>query len=82
MGDSCAPPADDAWRPAHPSVTSTSARSRDGRRVRFLHNWSWGPVTAPVPARVPQGVHDALTGAEYTTEVPLGSWDVRIVQDR
>ena len=28
-----------------PSVTITSATAPDGRKVRFVHNWSWHPVT-------------------------------------
>ncbi|MDF3148393.1 Beta-galactosidase C-terminal domain, partial [Streptomyces sp. T21Q-yed] len=72
-----AAPADDPWRPGHPSITSTTAASRDGRRVRFLHNWSWEQVTVPVP----QGVRDVLSGAVHAAEVPLGPWDVKVLQD-
>jgi beta-galactosidase GanA len=71
-------PAADTWHPAHPSVTSTSARSRDGHRVRFLHNWSWEQVTVPVP----EAVRDVLSGAVYTADVPLGPWDVKVLQEQ
>ena len=73
-----ATPSAGTWHPTHPSVTSTSARSRDGRRIRFLHNWSWDPVTVAVPA----AVRDVLTGTVHATEVPLGPWDVKVLQER
>jgi beta-galactosidase len=66
----------DAWRPAHPSVTATSAVSRDGRRVRFLHNWSWDQVSVPVPGTV----RDVLSGEAYADAVPLGPWDVKVLR--
>lgn len=65
------------WRPAHPSVTASSATARDGRRVRFLHNWSWATVSVPVPAPL----RDALTDEVHTDEVPLGPWDVKVLTD-
>ncbi|GGZ98064.1 beta-galactosidase [Streptomyces purpurascens] len=68
---------DSAWRPAHPSVTATSATARDGRRVRFLHNWSWDEVSVPVPA----AVRDVLSETVYGDTVPLGPWDVKVLQD-
>ncbi|WSQ07376.1 beta-galactosidase [Streptomyces sp. NBC_01231] len=67
----------DPWRPSHPSVTSASATARDGRRVRFLHNWSWEPASVPVPS----AVRDVLSGTEYAQEVPLGPWDVKVLTD-
>ncbi|WP_329054292.1 beta-galactosidase [Streptomyces violaceus] len=68
---------DSAWRPAHPSVTVTSATARDGRRVRFLHNWSWDEVSVPVPA----AVRDVLSETVHGDTVPLGPWDVKVLQD-
>ncbi len=55
----------------------TSATARDGRRVRFLHNWSWDEVTVPVPA----AVRDVLSETVYGDTVPLGPWDVKVLQD-
>ena len=72
------PVGDDAWRGlAAGSVTTSSGTSGAGRRVRFLHNWSWDPVTVTVPA----GVRDALTDdtSEAGAELTLGPWDVRIL---
>lgn len=65
--------------PAHPSVTSTRATARDGRRVRFLHNWSWEPVEIALPTPV----RDALTGTSYAPDeaIPLGAWDVKVLQE-
>lgn len=68
---------DDAWRPSRPSVTATSATARDGRRVRFLHNWSWEPVSVPVPG----AVRDVLADEVYPDAVPLGPWDVKILTE-
>ncbi|MET9762497.1 beta-galactosidase [Streptomyces sp. NPDC006372] len=68
---------DGSWRPAHPSVTATSAAARDGRRVRFLHNWSWEEVSVPVPA----AVRDVLSDTVYAEAVPLGPWDVKVLRD-
>ncbi|MEU6177185.1 beta-galactosidase trimerization domain-containing protein [Streptomyces coeruleorubidus] len=64
-----------AWHPAHPSVTATAATARDGRRVRFLHNWSWEEVSVPVPT----ALRDVLSEAEYGDAVPLGPWDVKVL---
>ncbi|MFZ3599324.1 beta-galactosidase [Streptomyces sp. BH104] len=60
----------------HPSVTATSATARDGRRVRFLHNWSWDPATVSLPA----AAEDALTHVPYEAgaSVELGPWDVKV----
>ncbi|MBC9726241.1 Beta-galactosidase C-terminal domain [Streptomyces sp. TRM68367] len=68
----------DTWRPAHPGVTATSAVNRDGHRVRFLHNWSWGPVTVPVP----EPLRDALSGEAYEEAVPLGPRDVKVLRSQ
>jgi beta-galactosidase len=72
-----APAVDDGWRPAEDSVTSTSALSRNGRRLHFLHNWSWRTVTVPVPS----SVRDVVSGAALAEgdELELGPWDVRVL---
>ncbi|WP_030437511.1 beta-galactosidase [Actinoplanes subtropicus] len=66
-----------AWSNLPESVTCTGATTGDGRRVRFLHNWSFAAarVTAPVDC------HDALTNKPIPggSEIELGSWDVRIL---
>ncbi|MGR6918573.1 beta-galactosidase [[Actinomadura] parvosata] len=68
------------WHPApSPSVTSTGATARDGRRLRFLHNWSWEETAVPVPV----AVRDVLDGTEHAagTELRLGPWDVRVLAE-
>jgi beta-galactosidase len=71
------PAGDDAWRSLGETVTSTSGRSRSGRRLRFVHNWSWTPVTVPVPAAVRDVLTDARLAAD--DELELGPWDVRVL---
>jgi beta-galactosidase len=65
------------WRATAESVTSTGATSGDGRRVRFLHNWSWQPASIRVPVRV----RDVLDGRELAAgdELTLAAWDVRVL---
>ena len=74
-----AAPAEAGGRP-HPSVTATSATSRDGRRVRFLHNWSWDPVSVSLPT----AAEDVLTRTAYEAgqSVELGPWDVKVFAER
>jgi beta-galactosidase len=68
------------WRTRPESVTVTGATARDGRRIRFVHNWSWEPATVTLPA----AVRDALTGADLDegAELALGAWDVRVLVER
>jgi beta-galactosidase len=65
------------WQPLPASVTSTGATARDGRRIRFLHNWSWQETTMTIPA----AVRDVLDGTDHEAgaEVRLGPWDVRVL---
>jgi beta-galactosidase len=69
--------ADSDWLSASDTVTSTGATSRDGRRLRFLHNWSWQPVVYCLPRRV----RDVLGDGEFSQgdELTLGAWDVRVL---
>ncbi|MEU4226303.1 beta-galactosidase [Nonomuraea sp. NPDC026600] len=68
------------WRFGAASVTATGATSRDGRKVRFVHNWSWEPVAV----RLPVAVRDVLDGSDHDAgaELALGPWDVRILVER
>ncbi len=77
--DWVAPRPSDPWRSSIPSVTSTSARSCDGRRLRFLHNWSWQAVHLAAPA----AVRDVLSGARHDEgdRLELGAWDVRVLME-
>ena len=40
------------WRPQTASQTVTGATARDGRRLRFVHNWSWTPGSFKLPGAV------------------------------
>ena len=67
------------WR-RPPSVTITSATARDGRRIHFVHNWSWEPATI----RIPAPVRDLLSGSEHDLDqnVGLSAWDLRVFVER
>jgi beta-galactosidase len=71
---------DDPWVDRPGSVTVTGARAADGRRLRFVSNWSW--ETAPL--RLPVPVMDLLSGEtlDAGTEFSLGPWDVRVLIER
>ena len=72
------PVADDAWRGlVSGSVTVSSATSGAGRRLHFVHNWSWEPTTVTLPS----AVRDALGAAPCAAgdEIELGPWDVRVL---
>jgi beta-galactosidase len=66
------------WHSTSATVTSTGATARDGRRVRFLHNWSWDVASFTLP----HPVLDVLTGASHPAgdRLRLGAWDVRVLQ--
>jgi beta-galactosidase len=68
-----------AWGDVPVPVTSTGATAADGRRLRFLHNWSWDPavVTAPVTCT------DVLSGKRIEQEdsIELTAWDVRVLAE-
>jgi beta-galactosidase len=71
------PTSDGGWPVTPATVTSTGATARDGRRLRFLHNWSWEPVTVSLPGPV----RDVLAGGSHWPggELRLGPWDVRVL---
>jgi beta-galactosidase len=72
------PAGDDAWRAvAAQPVTVLSATSGAGRRLRFLHNWSWEPITVAAPV----AVTDALSGTSFDAgdDLELRAWDVRVL---
>jgi beta-galactosidase len=59
------------------SVTSTGATSADGRRLRFLHNWSWEVVGVAADA----DCTDVLTGKDIMQgdAIEMTAWDVRVL---
>ena len=58
-------------------VTSMGARNAQGRRLRFLANWSWEPAEV----KVPECVQDVLNKERFEAgaSLPLGPWDVRVL---
>jgi len=68
---------EDDWRVSGGSVTSHGASLPDGRRLRFLFNWSWQPTGV----RAPVGIEDVLGGDRIATggQIALGPWDVRVL---
>jgi beta-galactosidase len=59
-----------------PGVTVTRATAPDGRRVRFVHNWSFTPAVVRLPVAVTDVLADGLHPAGAGLE--LGPWDVRV----
>ncbi|RKS75528.1 beta-galactosidase [Motilibacter peucedani] len=68
------------WGELPPAVRVTGATAPDGRRVRFVHNWSW----VPAEVRVPVVLDDALGGGALAAGdvLALGAWDVRVLVER
>lgn len=66
-----------SWSELPPSVTVSSGTGRAGRRIHFLHNWSWTPAEAIAPLPL----QDALGNATFHSgdPIPLGAWDVRLL---
>ncbi|TDX03395.1 beta-galactosidase [Kribbella sp. VKM Ac-2566] len=64
-----------AWTDLPAGVTVTSATSADGRRIRFVHNWSWDSVDLKLPGPA----HDVLANQPTNGELDLGPWDVRVL---
>jgi beta-galactosidase len=67
------------WAHLPAGVTCTSATAADGRRVRFVHNWSFEPVGVTTPV----DCHDVLTGKPVPagSDLHLTAWDVRILAE-
>jgi beta-galactosidase len=64
-----------AWTDLPSSVTATSATTTGGRRLWFVHNWSWDSVSVDLPAPV----HDVLADRPTEDKLELGPWDVRVL---
>jgi beta-galactosidase len=67
------------WHSLPPSVTVATARTRDGRRLHVLHNWSWAPAEVTAPAGL-QGLQTRLT-YRAGRRVQLGRWEVKVFLD-
>ncbi|MFI7062798.1 beta-galactosidase [Kribbella sp. NPDC050124] len=63
------------WTDLPSSVTITSATAPDGRRLRFVHNWSWDSLSIDLPSML----HDVLADTTVSDKLDLGPWDVRVL---
>ncbi|MEV7392753.1 beta-galactosidase [Streptomyces sp. NPDC091215] len=74
-----APTPRSGWRDLPAPVTAATGTAPDGRRVHFVHNWSWDPAHVTTPT----ALTDVLDGtaAPAGTELRLGPWDVRILTE-
>jgi len=66
-----------SWLGPRPGIHVTSARLADGRRARFVHEWSWTPATFAVPVAVTDAVSGEWIGPGAS--LTLGPWDVRVL---
>ena len=67
------------WAILPPSVRVTGTTTRAGRRLWFVGNWAWEPVTVPTPVA---GVAQLSgRGVREGGSVELGAWDVEIVAE-
>ncbi|MEV4261286.1 beta-galactosidase [Kribbella sp. NPDC049584] len=65
----------DSWSERPSSVTVTSATAAGGRRLRFVHNWSWDSVDLKIPGPA----RDVLADRPTNGKLELGPWDVRVL---
>ncbi|MEU4160828.1 beta-galactosidase [Actinoplanes sp. NPDC026670] len=65
------------WAGLPATVTVHTGTSAGGRRLHFIHNWSWERVSIPAPA----DLDDVLSGESLSLgeAVTLGPWDVRVL---
>ncbi|WP_433385569.1 beta-galactosidase [Actinoplanes sp. CA-142083] len=65
------------WSSLPATVTCTSGTTPDGRRLRFVHNWSFDETNFPAPV----DCRDVLTGKSVPAgdEIELSRWDVRVL---
>jgi beta-galactosidase len=67
------------WADLPPSARVTSARAGDSRRLWFVSNWAWDPITVPTPV----GGAALLSGRGVREggSLELGAWDLDIVAE-
>jgi beta-galactosidase len=66
-----------AWTELPETVTAASGVGSAGRRVHFVHNWSWAPTEVIAPC----ALRDALADESFQPgdPVPLAKWDARVL---
>jgi beta-galactosidase len=69
-----------AWPGLPASVTCTGATTPDGRRLRFLHNWSWQSTVVAVPV----DCRDVLTDKHLPAghDIEMTGWDVHVLVEQ
>ena len=68
-----------AWGDLPPSVTATSSTGPDGRRVFFVHNWSWLEHSVAIPRELVDVLDAAGPVLTSGSALELGAWDVRVL---
>ncbi|KQP57951.1 beta-galactosidase [Agreia sp. Leaf283] len=68
-----------AWGELPPSVTVTSSTGPDGRRVFFVHNWSWLEHSVAIPRELVDVLDAAGPVLASGSALELGAWDVRVL---
>ncbi|WP_235500877.1 beta-galactosidase [Agreia sp. Leaf244] len=68
-----------AWGELPPSVTVTSSTGPDGRRVFFVHNWSWLEHSVAIPRELVDVLDAAGPVLPSGSALELGAWDVRVL---
>jgi beta-galactosidase len=68
-----------AWGDLPPSVTVTSSTGPDGRRVFFVHNWSWLEHSVAIPRELVDVLDAAGPVLASGSALELGAWDVRVL---
>lgn len=65
---------------AHPTLSHSAARLRDGRVLHALHNWSWEPAEVGAPTACTRRQPDG-TSVELAAGAPivLGPWDTALL---
>jgi beta-galactosidase len=67
------------WADLPPSARVTGATTRAGRRLWFVSNWAWEPVTVLTP--VAGTCLLSGRGVRKGRSVELGAWDVDVVAE-
>ena len=67
------------WADLPTSARVTSARTSDGRRLWFVSNWAWEPITVPTPVEGTALLSGR--GVRDRGSLELGAWDLDIVAE-
>ena len=73
------PAQEQPWADRPASTTVHSATNALGERVHVVHNWSWDPVTVPLPTAMVDLLVEG--SSERLDSLQLGPWDVRVLRE-